>query len=187
MLLARVASVFTLVAGLLVVVACFLPWAHVGSLQSEAFETTRGYLVLLLGLGIVGTSAATFGPPQVARATRWFPMPLSVPVAGLAGLELIALSVDLADLRDQAGTFIPESELAVSPAVGLWLIFVGAGLALVAGLVLMTAPMPRAVSVMPAVPPGWGYGYPGSIPPGAIPPGAPQAPRDMPPPPPPAR
>jgi hypothetical protein len=150
-----------LVAGLggaLVVLGSFLPWitanaALVGGISRNGLDGGGdGIITLLAGIAIVVLALATF---VSLRSVRGYGVLIAI-VGGIAGLVGIADMVDATRRVGEANDAFAGFGTA-SVGAGLWTVLIGAAIALIGGLLVLSAPpagIPASnVSVATAPPP----------------------------------
>jgi hypothetical protein len=128
----EIAVLLMLLGGSLLVIADFLDLFRIESggltLSSQSGRSQHSYAELLIGVAVIGAA-------MLALSTRQWP-----PAAAGVALALIALGIALiGDLPDATRSdLVRGGKLAeASPAVGLWLEIVGAGVALAASAASM--------------------------------------------------
>jgi hypothetical protein len=126
----EVITVLMLLGGSLLILADFLTLFRIESAGLSVADQSGGdqhsYAQVVIGLGVIGAAL-------LARSTRQWP-----PAGAAAALALIALGIALfGDLPDATRSdLVRGARLAeASPAVGLWVEIVGAGIALVSGAI----------------------------------------------------
>ncbi|WP_229052883.1 hypothetical protein [Aeromicrobium sp. Leaf350] len=165
MLITRVLAGFATFGALLVLIGSVGTWASFGGFTKGGLEGD-GVITLVLAVLIGGFAGGVFAPLSVARVMRWFVLPFGF-------LALLVAIIDVVDISSSGNEFASElgvSSLGLTVGWGLWVVLIGAVTAVVAGLLLTIAPMPRPLLATPWVPTPYSpQPYPQPYPPQAQP------------------